>query len=298
MTPSSRSIFLSQIFAGLGIGLLLGIIMGLSVSPVVKTILGSLSALLAAFLGLQESVFSKQAEEDQQKVKNRLYLNGIRAGSFGFATVIGLLFGIYTRTHNVFSTSIKQQVKEWTDAGVQDSLAHELVIYQKFKLFKKTGALNIDTKIAEKAAETMDPNSGFLFSKEDMLNYCTRLDVETTWNNSAANALEGYEGTDELVKTYAIELRKLEEDAQLEIMKLVKDLVCHLGNGTEADYESFCNDINNSVNYSNISESLDDISSSSNIQFMAMLAYTILNNVESDNDRISLVKAIIAILCN
>src|SRR5210317_265367 len=105
---SNRSIFYSQVFSGIGIGLLLGIIIGLSASPVVKTILGALSGLLAAFLGLQESLFSKQ-EEDINKVNNRIYLNSIRAGSFGIATVIALLIGMYMRTHGVLSITIEKQ---------------------------------------------------------------------------------------------------------------------------------------------------------------------------------------------
>ena len=42
-------IILSQVFAGMGIGILMGLIIGLSVSPVVKSILGTLAGLLDVF---------------------------------------------------------------------------------------------------------------------------------------------------------------------------------------------------------------------------------------------------------
>jgi len=295
-TRSSTSIFYSQIFSGIGIGILLGVIMGLSISPVVKTILGALAGLLVAFLGLQENLFAKQGEEDQEKITNRIFINSIRAGSFGMATVIGLFLGMYLRTHEVLSLSKKQQVKNWTDAGFNDSLAEELVIYQNFKLFKRSGLLHIDTKLAEIAAQKIDPNSGFLMSKEEMKNYCISLDVEKRYNNSAQNALEGYEGDAKLI-AYAKELSAIPEVGQLEIMNSVKNLICFLGNGTDDDYKEFCNDIQKNINYSNINFSLDEIASSSNIREMGLVANAILRHAISEKDKTNLTKAILAITC-
>ena len=130
-----------------------------------------------------------------------------------------------------------------------------------------------------------------------MKNYCVSLDVENKWGNSAENALEGYEGMDENIRAYAKELRKMSEDGQLKIMNAVKNLVCYLGNGTEADYKSFCNDIKNKVDYSAIDQSLDEISSSSNSKEMGMVAYEVLTYAISDKDKINLTKAILAIIC-
>jgi hypothetical protein len=45
---------LSHVIAGAGIGLLVGTLVGLSLSPVVGVVLGGLTALLAAFLGLSD----------------------------------------------------------------------------------------------------------------------------------------------------------------------------------------------------------------------------------------------------
>jgi len=291
-----RSLFYSQLFSGIGIGLLLGIIIGLSVSPVVKTILGALSGLLAAFLGLQESLFSKQ-DEDPEKVANRIYLNGIRAGSFGIATVIALLAGMYLRTHGVLSISIEQQVKNWTNAGVDQPLAEELVIYEKFKLFKKESILNVDTKQAELAAEKNNSSDGFLFTKEEMQNYCVALDVEVKWGGSVQNALEGYGGMDPMVVNYATELRNTDENGQREIMDAVKNLACVLGNGTDEEYAQFCKEMNNLLGYSNITESLNDIASSSQVREMGLLANSILVHISEDADKVSLTTAIMGMIC-
>ena len=110
-TESQRGIIITQVFSGVGMGLLVGIIVGLSVSPVVKTILGALAGLLAAFLGLQDSFYSKQQEEDATKVYDRIKMSSIRAGSFGLACAVGILFGVFVRTHDLLTITIKDQVK-------------------------------------------------------------------------------------------------------------------------------------------------------------------------------------------
>ena len=292
----NRTLILSQVFSGIGIGILLGLIMGLSVSPVVKTILGAMSGILAAFLGLQESFFSKQGEADQSKVYSRILTSSIRAGSFGFACIIGLLWGMYMRTHDTLTVSVKEQVEKWTDADYEDDLAREIVLFQKLKLFQKSGDLMMDSKIAEKAGATIDAGSGFLFSKEDMLIYCVSLNLEVKWGNNVENALEGYDGINDLVKTYATNLRKLPPNSQEIIMKKVKDLVCVLGNGTDKELDNFCDDMKKTINYANISESLEDLSSSDMFE-LAVLANTINTYVEQDKDRSDLMRSIMNVIC-
>ena len=48
----------ATVLSGIGMGLLLGLIMGLSVSEVVKVIMGTLTALLGAFMGFDKRSFS------------------------------------------------------------------------------------------------------------------------------------------------------------------------------------------------------------------------------------------------
>lgn len=294
--PSRRSLFYSQLLSGVGIGLLLGIIIGLSVSPVVKTILGALAGLLAAFLGLQESLFSKQ-EETPEKVANRMYFNGVRAAAFGFATVIALLIGMYMRTHGVLSITIEKQVKNWTDAGVDPPLAQELVIYEKFKLFKKEGALHIDTAQAKLAAEKNNAGDGFLFNKESMINYCDDLDIASIYNDHLGNALSAFKLKGGDFEKLALALELVDENSQRSLIASVRSLVCFLKIESNEVYEGFCKGIQNNINYSDISNSLSDLGSSTEIMEVGQLTVAILNASDEDGDRKEIAKAIFSMIC-
>lgn len=129
---NSRAVF-SSIYAGIGFGLLLGLIMGLSVSPTVKVVLGALTSILGALLGLENKI--GKSGNDQSAIERNLKL-----GSFGFAVVIGILCGIYVRTHNAFSPSITEKVQTWLDAGYDSASARKYVAYELLKIDPLTGA--------------------------------------------------------------------------------------------------------------------------------------------------------------
>ncbi len=294
--PSRRSLFYSQLFSGIGIGLLLGIIIGFSVSPVVKTILGALAGILAAFLGLQESLFSKQ-EEAPEKVNHRIYLNGIRAGAFGVATVIALLLGMYMRTHGILSITIEKQVSNWTDAGVDPLLAQELVIYEKFKLFKKDAILNVDTKQAELAAEKNNAADGFLFNKESMINYCNDMDIDSNYNGSMSNALSAFKLKQGDFEQLALALEKVDETSQRNILAAIKNLACALGGASDEVYDSFCAGVNNTINHADIKNTVSDLGASSDIREVGPLTIAILDASEETGTLRELSKAIFTMLC-
>ena len=113
--PGSDASF--DVFAGSGLGLLLGIIAGLSVSPVVQTILAALVTILTGFLGVQSSAA-------------RSGTAGLRIGSFGFACVVGIVFGLYVRTTHPFE-SIRHQELDWEGAGYSASQAREFVAFER-----------------------------------------------------------------------------------------------------------------------------------------------------------------------
>jgi hypothetical protein len=117
---NSKLNFLSSFFNGLGVGLLLGLLLGLAVSPVVSAIIGTLSSLLVVLLGLNES-----------------YLNpvkSIRIGAFGLFCVIGILSGIYIRSHNSLAPSLQSLNKEYKSLGFSDKDARDFIAYQEFNL--------------------------------------------------------------------------------------------------------------------------------------------------------------------
>ena len=100
---------MAAIFNGLGIGLLLGLLLGLAVSPVVSGVIGTISSLLAVFLGLNDKYMGT--------------IKSIRIGSFGFFAVAGILLGVYIRTHNALSPSITEIKKDYLKAEFSENQA-------------------------------------------------------------------------------------------------------------------------------------------------------------------------------
>lgn len=288
-----KGMVFSQIFSGAGIGLLVGVIVGLSVSPVVKTILGALAGLLAAFLGLQENFYSKQSEEDASKIFSRIKNASIRAGSFGFACVFGILLGITLRTHDALTISIKSQVQNWVDAGYDTNFARSLVVYQKFKFLPDSVGLKV-TPISSEAANTMDQYGGFLFSKEDMQNYCVSLSM-SKYNDSVEYTLEAYDGMKHEIKNLAANIRKVPEQSQAEIINSIVDLICYLGN-SDFKLENFCQSIKAGIDYQNIEQTLNHFTNSEHQQ-LAMLANNILMSVSDNEIKTSLFKSIMEVIC-
>lgn len=108
------------IFSGIGIGLLIGLLMGLAVSPVVGVIIGALSSSLALILGLND----KHVTEHKS----------LRIGAFGICCVLGTLFGIYARTHNLFAPSLQRLKSEYVALGFSEDEALSLIKYKEFGL--------------------------------------------------------------------------------------------------------------------------------------------------------------------
>jgi hypothetical protein len=115
--------FAIDVFSGLGLGLLLGIVVALSISPVVSTVVGALASLLAVFLGLEAG------EGSQGGALSKLRLNGVRIGSFGLATVLGLMLGFYIRANDPFAGSPDAQLERWKN--FPDVLARQMVVYER-----------------------------------------------------------------------------------------------------------------------------------------------------------------------
>ncbi len=103
-----------QILSGIGIGLLTGLIIGLSISQVVGIVLGALTALLSIYFGLQAGATV------QPKY-------GLMA-AFSISCILGVLSGLYMRTHSSLSPSIKDQLRNWTDASYSTDEAKQIVL--------------------------------------------------------------------------------------------------------------------------------------------------------------------------
>lgn len=288
---SDKQMILSQVFAGVGIGLLVGIIVGLSVSPVVKIILGSLAGLLAAFLGFQDSIFSKQNDQDNAQTQHLIKMSSIRSGSFGFACVAGILAGVLLRSHDVLTISTKAQVARWVEAGYDSSYARDLVVYQKLRLQPDSAKFTVNPEVA---ALTIDASGGFLFTKKEMLNYCTTLSM-STYNDNVEYTLEAYDGMTPEIRNLAANIRKVPGSNQKLIIESTVGLICSLGNG-EGQLEDFCNNMEKNFDHNNIINTLDEFTSSDNFE-LAILASDILKFVPDDQDKYTLFKSIIEVVC-
>ncbi len=122
----------AQVFSGLGIGLLLGLLVGLSTSPVVALVVGALAAMLSTLVLPQAKGSADDAMPSRQQAA------AWRSGALGLAAIIGLVAGIWVRTHDTLSPptttapSLAQQVAEVQAAGFSPEEARRLVATREF----------------------------------------------------------------------------------------------------------------------------------------------------------------------
>jgi hypothetical protein len=107
-----------QIVSGIFVGALTGVIIGLSISHVVGILVGAITALLSAYFGLKDLGSGVQPRYDV-------------IGFFSGTCLIGIFLGLYMRTHDSLSPSIKDEVKVWTDAGFDSNMARKIVLLEK-----------------------------------------------------------------------------------------------------------------------------------------------------------------------
>ncbi|AFU70577.1 hypothetical protein P700755_004021 [Psychroflexus torquis ATCC 700755] len=181
MSNATRIKFLvSNIYSGIGIGLLLGFIMGNSVSGTVQTVIVVITGMLGALLGLENKIGKTEINESNNTAVN------IKLGSFGFGVVLGILFGITVRTHNLFAPTITERMKNWTEAGFDSISARKYVLYEKFQINPKTGDITLESDQHQKG------NSSILFKAEDLSNIGTELDT-TYFEGEIQNAIDRLE---------------------------------------------------------------------------------------------------------
>lgn len=121
----------TQVFSSLGVGFLVGILLGLSSAPVVGLLVGSLTALLASLLGFKLPTRG-DADSDAPLPREIVQtLIGLRAGTFGFACVLGIFVGIFMRTHDVLSPpepGLEERYAELLAIGFSQEEARSVLI--------------------------------------------------------------------------------------------------------------------------------------------------------------------------
>ena len=219
-TPTAGS-YTGNAFAGLGLGLLVGSIAGLSVSPVVSVILGSLAALLAAFLGLGGATLKAGTATDPAgQLANRRLMDGIRAGSFGLACVAGLLSGMFIRTNDAFIPTVEQDVSNWVNAGYPASEARQYVVFERLGIRPKWESVEF--------ADVQKRRTSGLFSGENESGICDEIRPER-FENDSDEILYAYsqQGLEELADLADIikQLQINEPDLQ-QLLAAVSETLC------------------------------------------------------------------------
>lgn len=206
-----------NVFSGVGLGLLLGVIVGLSLTPVVSVVVGALASMLAVFLGLQGG------EGKGSALLGNIRLNGVRIGSFGFATVLGLLLALYVRSSEPFAEPIDQHVQRWMKAGFPAGEARQMVIYERTGIAPKD--MTVDMEVA---AQQQAQKSHVLFAELDDINLCFELDPQR-YGNVPEEVLFSYRSHDNAsLERIAGQVEALPPDHQLSVLVMLREFMCDL----------------------------------------------------------------------
>lgn len=119
-----------ELFSGAALGAFVGLLLGLSVSNVVAVVVGALVALIGAFFGLS-------APRDGSSSPGRTW----RIIGFGVCGITALLGGLWMRTHETLSPSLKQQIATLQDAGLPAEQARAVALYQHVGIAPKDWTL-------------------------------------------------------------------------------------------------------------------------------------------------------------
>lgn len=124
-----KTLLLTNICAGVGVGALLGLVMGLSTSPVTSTILGSISAALLVLLGLSGTTQSGETA----------YQRSVTVAAFGLSCTIMLAIGVYFRTHSVLALSLTEQDRQLQSVFSDPSERRRILLFQNYGLLAQNG---------------------------------------------------------------------------------------------------------------------------------------------------------------
>lgn len=111
---------------------MLGLLLGLASTPVVAVVIGAIAALLGSLVLPQLPLRSGSGDPGAPPgLTDRRIHNEWRAGALGVACVVGVLSGIWMRTHDLLSPprpTLKQQMVDWQTLGFSAEQARLLVV--------------------------------------------------------------------------------------------------------------------------------------------------------------------------
>ncbi|RJE76954.1 hypothetical protein BGP78_01520 [Pseudoalteromonas sp. MSK9-3] len=211
------------LFGGAGIGLLFGVIMGTSVTPTVTMMLGALTTLLAAILGLNDQHFNSN--------------KALRIGAFGFACVVGAYMGLYVRAHNVLAPALLTLKAQYQGVGYTEQQALELITLKAFGFSLHTPPKQHSAAISSALSTNIEPNiamhkqhSSVLFSAPVTLSGCDEL-VYTDSSLPLDEVFNNFALTGGIWEQFAIELSAnfsglLSNSEQKDMLLVLRDTLC------------------------------------------------------------------------
>jgi hypothetical protein len=210
---------LSDVLAGLGIGLLLGTVVGLATSPVVAYVVGGLTSLLAVLLGLEGRGDGKPA------VFGKVQINGLRIGVFGLAAVAGVLFGQWMRINNPLAEPPERSLARWSRAFPDNpALAAQLMVHERLGL--SPAALRLGGAdapvVASAQAAALRPG---LMSGGGTVQLCAELEP-ARFGNRAEPALDAWGDERGAYAEVAQRIRMMPPEHRLPALQAAHALVC------------------------------------------------------------------------
>jgi hypothetical protein len=210
-----------DVFSGVGLGLLLGVVLGLSVTPVVSIVVGALASVLAVFLGLDTG------EGSGTKSLDRIRLNGLRIGSFGFATTLGLLVGLLIRAYQPFELPLDKHLARWK--GFPDSVVHQMVVYERTGIKPARMTFEEGGESVEVSAEAGPSvrNNVLVAGHTEAVGLCKRLDPNE-WGGPE-DILVFYDSLgrqDALMKEIAGGVREIAAEDRGAALEVVRKVIC------------------------------------------------------------------------
>ena len=205
-TPAPARLWV-QILLGGALGLCVGTLMGMTTAPVVGTVIGALAALFATIFGVKDQDLSSFG----------------RIGGFGMFCVLGVLGGIYVRTHNSLGISAGQQVAEWTAAGFDDDVARSIVLYKELGVLATPGGALTTTSRAEKIVPQPLLTASSLSSRS--ASECASM-APSQFGGDAARVIQSYRAAGGEWETFADAIAALTPVEQSKIIPVAYNLAC------------------------------------------------------------------------
>lgn len=205
----------AQIFSGASVGILLGLLLGLSTSPVVALIVGALATFVSQLISSRATpgVSTEAAKPSQLRIE------AYRLGTFALTCVLGVILGLYMRTHDSLSPSIgalRKEVDALVEIGVPKSESQKIVLGR----YKSTKMAALDN--------TPKPDTGshtILFNTQS--ERCEALAIDNVVNvRTVINIFQAKEEKRLVEVAKLVNAQPIDEPKKLTILKATLEAVC------------------------------------------------------------------------